>query len=903
MLLCYFVCCGTFAPGTALRAAEAAGNAEKLVLDTFGYWRCHITLQPTVFGTQKDAKPDKIATFHTSFRKPVLPEDQPATPFPPAHWMQPDFDDATWWRQPGPFFGGELLRAGWQMEAFSRYGSAQPPSIALICLRGKFAVTDPAQVHSLKLSLAFRGGVVIYINGHEIARRYLPGGEISFETLADDYPWEAWVQANGEYRYLFWSGGREGVEVRERRAENIEIPARLLRKGVNVLAIEIHRAAQHPNTLTHRPGADRNRLWNTVGFIEAKASAVGDGVVPNVGRPPGLRAWNANPLESVFECTYGDPNEPMKPVRVVGARNGSFSGQLVIGSDKPIHALRAEVTELRHEKGLATIGGTTIQIRYPRATTKERGAKYVHRVLGGWGGFHSLRFDALQNEPPTEVPIQQIGNQWKNLYPDAKWLGAVQPIWLTVQVPPDAAPGTYRGTLTVRTEGAEPIIAPVELEVHDYLLPSPADFQTSVGFLQFPESLADHYKVPLWSEEHWKLIECSMRLLARIGNRALFVPFICRTHFRNKESMVRWIRNGETYEHDFSLMERYLDTALKAGNRPKIICFQIWDYHIGSNPKTKIGTGLYGQSWLAEQRPVPVSQLDPQNGRLQEMAGPRYTDAEAESFWKPVAEGALKVLKARGLEGTAMLGICGDYIPVKETVDLWAKLLPGAPWITMGHGITPNLYGQRIGYATAVFIAYFSDPAISRRYGWQRPDHTAYFPRYADARATFGMSYERTFFEFGLLCGLRGAGRQSLDDFHDYNVRSGWGSDCCWGSLTPGPAWLAPGEKAPISTERYEMGLEGVQECEVRIFLEKALTDEKLRAKLGDKLAARCQAILDERTRFLAWGNEQNTNGILHTYLPYGPLGSDWYACGTDWQGRSAKLYAAAAEAAAALAR
>ena len=114
---------------------------------------------------------------------------------------------------------------------------------------------------------------------------------------------------------------------------------------------------------------------------------------------------------------------------------------------------------------------------------------------------------------------------------------------------------------------------------------------------------------------------------------------------------------------------------------------------------------------------------------------------------------------------------------------------------------------------------------------------------------------------------------------------------------------MAPGPEGPVSTERYEMGLEGVQECEARIFIEKALTDEKLRAKLGDKFAAECQAVLDERTRCVAWGNEQNTNGMLHSYLPYGPLGSDWYACGSSWQERSAKLYAAAAEAAGLLAK
>ncbi len=97
-----------------------------------------------------------------------------------------------------------------------------------------------------------------------------------------------------------------------------------------------------------------------------------------------------------------------------------------------------------------------------------------------------------------------------------------------------------------------------------------------------------------------------------------------------------------------------------------------------------------------------------------------------------------------------------------------------------------------------------------------------------------------------------------------------------------------------MATIRYEMGREGVQECEARIFIEKALVDEALRAKLGPKLAERCQAILDERSRCISWADEKNTNGKPHCYLPVGPLGGDWYA-GSGWRDRTAKLYSAAA--------
>ncbi len=98
-------------------------------------------------------------------------------------------------------------------------------------------------------------------------------------------------------------------------------------------------------------------------------------------------------------------------------------------------------------------------------------------------------------------------------------------------------------------------------------------------------------------------------------------------------------------------------------------------------------------------------------------------------------------------------------------------------------------------------------------------------------------------------------------------------------------AVLAPGPNGAISTERFEMIREGVQECEAKIFIEKALIDKAKRAKLGEELAKKLQVMLDERIRMY--------RAACHTSW-------DWFAA-SGWQERSERLYAAAAEVAAAL--
>jgi predicted transcriptional regulator len=81
---------------------------------------------------------------------------------------------------------------------------------------------------------------------------------------------------------------------------------------------------------------------------------------------------------------------------------------------------------------------------------------------------------------------------------------------------------------------------------------------------------------------------------------------------------------------------------------------------------------------------------------------------------------------------------------------------------------------------------------------------------------------------------------------------------------------------------------ENIQECEARIFLEKLLTE--VPPRLSPDLARRIQDVLDERTR---WHRVQLLERAPETFIawPY-----------TNWQARTAALYAAAAEAAKAVA-
>ena len=67
------------------------------------------------------------------------------------------------------------------------YGDELPPNAALLCARTCFAVKDPSQATDLKLSLDYRGGVVVYVNGQELTRYRCDGLVVSSPTGSTAY--------------------------------------------------------------------------------------------------------------------------------------------------------------------------------------------------------------------------------------------------------------------------------------------------------------------------------------------------------------------------------------------------------------------------------------------------------------------------------------------------------------------------------------------------------------------------------------------------------------------------------------------------------------------------------------------------------------------------------------------
>jgi hypothetical protein len=833
-----------------LPAGEKPAETGTVILKSDGFWRCLTYWKPGITDPPSDKKPG--AGIH------------PLSYPPPSDWAGPDFDATGWQWGPGPFYSG--------------HGIGQSQSLALVCVRGGFQVTDPAAVTSLKVTVQFRGGAVVYVNGKEIGRAHLPEGDLTFETAAETYPMEVYTTPEGKAITKGWGDPRKYHDrwiKRIREITDLAVPAEHLRKGANVLAVEIHRAPTRKEAVGLKGARGWGGGWNHAGLERLELKAEGAGAVPNTSRPSGVQVWNANIVAPVFDkADYADPNDTLRPMKIVGALNGTFSGQVVVSADAALKDLSAKVSPLALKDGEGTIGEDMLRVRYALPGGGEKG------VWKRAGVRKPRRFEALSDAPRADA--------------------TVQPVWVTVKVPPDAAPGEYRGTLTVAAAGLEATEVPVHLEVIGWKLPEPRDYRTHVGLVQSPDTIALKYKAPLWSDEHWKHLEESLKLLGQVGNKTIFIPLMARTNFGNEQSMVRWVKKGEgEYERDYTVMDRYLDLWETHVGKPDVVAFYVWEPFAGGGYFGKKGKKAKG---------VPVTLLDPETGKTEDLVSPVYGTPESEAFWKPAFDELLERLKKRELaEENFLIGIAGDSRPSGAVTNFFLKIAPYAEWVLHSHGAASRLGKAKVGYMSHVWGVHFApDPDVpnrftkkSRYHGWKQKFRKTVFPR-AGAGAIrpplhgdAPLGTYRQISEGMLAADYRGFGRVGADFWGVLPGKKGArysvsGRYISWSQLnltTSTGAVLAPGPNGAISTERFEMIREGVQECEAKIYIERALSDQAKRAKLGEELAKKLQVMLDERIRMY--------RAACHTSW-------NWFAA-SGWQARSERLYAAAAEVAAAL--
>jgi hypothetical protein len=365
-----------------------------------------------------------------------------------------------------------------------------------------------------------------------------------------------------------------------------------------------------------------------------------------------------------------------------------------------------------------------------------------------------------------------------------------------------------------------------------------------------------------WSAEHWQLLDRTMGQLAEVGNDIAILPLICDGEAGNAESLAPWIRKGDSYDYDWTNLDRYLDLVAKHwGKRTFIVGEICWA------PYTEKG-------WSLKHSGVTV--ID--GGRKVKLPLPDAGSEEWARLFLPFARAVDERVRARGFASFQWGWFYDNVEPVKAMAERLAKECPSAGWARSSHdGNTNRPFPKQTGASVTLDMHIRGFPSSYTRaghpeskMGWKRSGDVL-FPRGASEVQAVGawdspMSM-RWLVENCLVNGASGVGRMAAD----YWPPEGFAN---WYQPLVNHLFY-PSKEGPEGSVRFEAFREGVQEAELRIQLERA----------GKDRAEPAKTILDDRIHLL-WAVPAG---------PTYPLLGEYYA---GWQERSWDLYAVASGAA-----
>ncbi|MGA2501836.1 MAG: hypothetical protein ABSH20_29190, partial [Tepidisphaeraceae bacterium] len=341
--------------GKDVKKSLAARNYDWQTAD----WRDHVTVEAEY---NSFARKNRVFIRVGSITEP-----------PGDGWRGFEFDDSAWPHlrkpdgvgSPAQYTVGTPDRNGWLRGVFLRF---------------RFEIPDPAAAGKVTFSADYIGGLRAYVNGTEIARGHLPAGEIDAEAMAEGYAQEAYIarfadlsaddkvkfkgkeppaaQVMGSADELTPVGSRL-YKLRNRTVDSLAIPAKLLRKGTNVLAIEVRAAPLHPYVYKEWFGyrAVEDRQWEHARLSRLELRCEAKDAPSSLGRPKGVQVWTEDMTRRMFSPEYLETGAAPGVIRLAGARNGTYSAQVVVGTDKAIGNVKVTASELKGAAGGALPAG------------------------------------------------------------------------------------------------------------------------------------------------------------------------------------------------------------------------------------------------------------------------------------------------------------------------------------------------------------------------------------------------------------------------------------------------------------------------------------------------------------------------------------------------------------------
>ena len=226
--------------------------------------------------------------------------------------------------------------------------------------------------------------------------------------------------------------------------------------------------------------------------------------------------------------------------------------QLLVWSPDTLTQIRINATDLVNENG-------------KKIESKNARAQLVHYVLSNYP--YGAKDAVCGNSPYTDGYL--MPDRFESFERFDLPGKTTRPVWLSLQVPADAEPGTYKGTIEVQSEKDKQTLN-VSVRVQNKTLPPPSEWKYLLDLWQNPWAVAWSNNVEPWSDEHKALLKKHLELYADAGGKYITTYGVhspwADNSYMIEGGMIEWIRKGDkSWKFDYSIFDEYVSLCMKYG--------------------------------------------------------------------------------------------------------------------------------------------------------------------------------------------------------------------------------------------------------------------------------------------------------------------------------------------------
>jgi hypothetical protein len=246
-----------------------------------------------------------------------------------------------------------------------------------------------------------------------------------------------------------------------------------------------------------------------------------------------LSAWYVDSLVKVFPDDASGVHALRSP-EFIGARNQHLSVQLAIRSSHPLPGITADVKPLEGGAGRSI---SSVDV-------------------------HHVGYVVVGSHPPDSPPDELVGTA-PGWYPDPLEdfpfdleARRTTPVWVTISIPADAAPGVYVGSILLRS--GERLVArrPFRLRVVSASVPAEMSLKVTNWFTLDDKTSQQFFGVAAYSPQWWTLVSNVAHVLAAHRQNVIITPLLTLIQPR--------LEDGNLH-YDFTNFDRWVETFQQAG--------------------------------------------------------------------------------------------------------------------------------------------------------------------------------------------------------------------------------------------------------------------------------------------------------------------------------------------------